>query len=154
MDDDENNIFSDSPNFYPSQNYNPSQNFNPSQDYFPSFDDFPNSDQFQNSFQNQHSSQVISPTNLSASNTPHDWSEQEDMSLMSAYCFVSRDAVVGTNQTNAHLWQKVLDQYEEARKENLGMGDKANFMHRIYGEKRYNFLGLTRFLSQVCEKNR
>ncbi|XP_047961990.1 glutathione S-transferase T2-like [Salvia hispanica] len=138
MDDDENNIFSDSPNFYPSQNYNPSQNFNPSQDYFPSFDDFPNSDQFQNSFQNQHSSQVISPTNLSASNTPHDWSEQEDMSLMSAYCFVSRDAVVGTNQTNAHLWQKVLDQYEEARKENPGMGQQRSLESLRQRYKRLN----------------
>ena len=25
-------------------------------------------------------------------------------------------------------------------------------MHRLYGEKRYNLLGLTRFLSQVCEE--
>ncbi|XP_042005640.1 uncharacterized protein LOC121754331 [Salvia splendens] len=111
MEDDENNIFSDS------QNFNPSQNVNPSQDYFPSFDDFPNSEQFQSSFQNQHSSQAISQTK-SAVNTPHGWSEQEDMALMSAWCFVSTNAVVGTNQTSNHLWQNVLNLYEQTRKEN------------------------------------
>ncbi|XP_042051384.1 uncharacterized protein LOC121796642 [Salvia splendens] len=106
MEDDENNIFSDSQNFNPSQNFNHSQNVNHSQDYFPSFDDFPNSEQFQSSFQNQHSSQAISQTK-SAVNTPHGWSEQEDMALMSAWCFVSTNAIVGTNQTSNHLWQNV-----------------------------------------------
>ena len=29
--------------------------------------------------------------------------------------------------------------------------DKANFMHRLCGEKHYILLGLTQFLSQVCD---
>ena len=32
--------------------------------------------------------------------------------------------------------------------------DKANFMHRLYGENHFILLGLTQFLSQVCEGNR
>ncbi|XP_042042941.1 uncharacterized protein LOC121788263 [Salvia splendens] len=125
MEDDENNIFSDSQNFNPSQDFNPSQNVNPSQDYFPSFDDFSNSEQFQSSFQNQHSSQTISQTK-SVVNTPHGWSEQEDMTLMSAWCFVSTNAVVGTNQTSNHLWQNVLFLYKQTRKENPGIGEERS----------------------------
>ncbi|KAL1552128.1 glutathione S-transferase T3-like [Salvia divinorum] len=99
MDDDENNIFSDSQNFYSTQN------FNHSQDYFPSFDDFPNSVQYQSSFQNisQNSSQDKPQTNMNAPNTPHGWSEQEDIALMSAWCFVSTNVIVGTYQTSVNL---------------------------------------------------
>ncbi|XP_041992986.1 glutathione S-transferase T3-like [Salvia splendens] len=63
---------------------------------------------------------------MSASNTPHGWSEQEDMALMSAWCLVSTNAIVGANQTSAHLWQNVLDQYKQTRKENPGMGQQKS----------------------------
>ncbi|XP_047954064.1 glutathione S-transferase T3-like, partial [Salvia hispanica] len=106
MDDDE--IFSDSQNFYSTQNFNPSQTFNPSQDYIPSFDHFPNSSQFE--------------TNVNASNAPHGWNEQEDNALMSAWCFISANACVGTNRTSANLWENILVQYEQTRKENPTMG--------------------------------
>ncbi|KAL1556210.1 glutathione S-transferase T3-like [Salvia divinorum] len=131
MDDDENNIFSDSQNFYPTQNFNPSQNFSHSQDYFPSFDGFPNSVQYQSSFQNisQNSSQDKLHTNMNASNTPHGWSEQEDIALMFAWCFVSTNAIVGTNQTSANLWQSILDLYEQSRIENPGWANKGVWSH-------------------------
>ncbi|XP_042016167.1 glutathione S-transferase T3-like [Salvia splendens] len=131
MEDDEDIIFSDS------QNFNPSQNINPSQDYFPSFDDFSNSEQFQSSFQNQHSSQAISQTK-NAVNTPHGWSEQEDMTLMSAWCFVSTNAVVGTNQTSNHLWQNVLFLYEQTRKENPSIGEERSLESLKQRYKRLN----------------
>ena len=110
MDDDE--IFSDSQNFYSTQNFNPSQTFNPSQDYIPSFDHFPNSSQFE--------------TNVNASNAPHGWNEQEDNALMSAWCFISANACVGTNRTSANLWENILVQYEQIRKENPTMGEQRS----------------------------
>ncbi|XP_042065396.1 glutathione S-transferase T3-like [Salvia splendens] len=63
---------------------------------------------------------------MNASNAPHGWSEQEDIALMSAWCFISINAVVGTNRTSVNLWENILDQYEKTRKENPTMGEQKS----------------------------
>ncbi|XP_042067185.1 glutathione S-transferase T2-like [Salvia splendens] len=80
----------------------------------------------------------MSQANMSALNTPHGWSEQEDMALMSAWCFVSTNAVVGTNQTSIHLWQNVLKLYEQTRKENSRIGEQRSLESLKQRYKRLN----------------
>ncbi|KAK9671630.1 hypothetical protein RND81_12G043700 [Saponaria officinalis] len=46
------------------------------------------------------------------------WSEKEDEALMSAWCLVSNDLIVGKNQNNYTRWKKVFDLYKQARVEN------------------------------------
>ncbi|KAK9698470.1 hypothetical protein RND81_08G106500 [Saponaria officinalis] len=45
-------------------------------------------------------------------------SEEEDEALMSAWCLVSNDSIVGKNQNNYTRWNKVFDLYEQAQVEN------------------------------------
>ncbi|XP_047942200.1 glutathione S-transferase T2-like [Salvia hispanica] len=60
------------------------------------------------------------------------------MVLVSAWCFFSTNAIVGTNQTNFHLWYNVTDLYEQTRKENPTMGQPRSMESLRQHYKRIN----------------
>lgn len=115
---------------------------NHSQDYFPSLENIPKSDEF-SEFDNMNSQFSQNPThspnpeyhqtfeNISE-DAPQNvqqtytnssiWSDQEDIALMSGWCFVSSNPIVSNNQNSSSFWTKVLNIYEQARAENPNIG--------------------------------
>lgn len=89
---------------------------NHSQDYFPNLENLQRSgfdnmnSQFSQNPTQSHTPEFHqttenlsedSPPHVVGSNNPQGWTNGEDIALMSAYCFVSNNPIVGTNQNSS-----------------------------------------------------
>ncbi|KAK9669846.1 hypothetical protein RND81_13G158800 [Saponaria officinalis] len=117
------------PNFGNTSNsqINPNAHNFPTPSYYHNPQFYPTS-QDQSNFQNVQVSQNIS-RNLFQENqekqkkirkqsTPSLWSVEEDMVLMKSWCYYSCDEIKGNNQKGEGLWARVMEMYEQYRREN------------------------------------
>ncbi|XP_057809120.1 glutathione S-transferase T3-like [Salvia miltiorrhiza] len=123
-----NNSFFNSQNFNPSQDYYPNLADIPSSNEFPEFDYAMNSEFSQNPTDSPISEYHQTSENFSAnpSNNAQSWTDIEDISLMSAWCFVSNNPIVGTNRNSKSFWKTVADMYEQSRADNPEIGGRRS----------------------------
>ncbi|KAL6571591.1 hypothetical protein OROHE_003234 [Orobanche hederae] len=95
--------------------------------------------------------QNVQPPYTHGSNGPKSWKDEEDIALMSSWCIINENPIVGTNQNSPTLWQCILDLYEQARSENSKtMGDERSTESLRNRYKRLN-TNVTKWISAYRE---